>query len=198
MKGYSFILFIFPIALLAQNQEMQTNGATDCPTFGKKNVTSKASMFQYMRTHKPQRTQPKEEQVYPYKSSALPDLQQAAQARQAALKEKEVQKEPKQKKKRPRREEPAVTPESTIEVAVANPQKEPATVTPPIKDDLTDEEIHTSDRKDDPEKEKGVSEAREKRDKKARKAARKSKTQRLFKRTNKPTSRKHVEKCPSF
>ena len=216
MKSYFFVLLFCPVVLFAQNKEMQpSNGATDCPTFGKKNVSSKASLFQYMRTHKPQRTQAPREQQSVYRASALPDIRQAQEDRDAALKQQERNTDKmlaKTSRKRKNRtltdEDPApVNRDKTVsmpEVAQAKPVQQPVSESEPAKEKSIDKTTKTkeTDSSVTAEKEESASEssenATEKRDKKIRKAAFKSKMQQLFKRTNKPTSRKHVEKCPSF
>lgn len=209
MRAFFFILFLCPLVFFAQNQQPQpANGSTDCPTFGKKNVPSKAGIFQYMRTHKPQRTPTTTEQPV-YRSSALPNLQEAAEAREASLKqqeknEKALARASRQRKNRPVTPEPKgavttpdlaeVTPVKEPPVPEAKPSKEPvATAQKDTNDDAVSEEKEETESVED-----AANTAKEKRDKKIKKAAFKSKMQHLFKRTNKPTSRKHVEKCPSF
>lgn len=215
MKAYFFVLFLCPVILFAQSKETQPlNGATDCPTFGKKNVSSKASLFQYMRTHKPQRAQNLREQQSVYRASALPDIRQAQEDRDAALKQQErtndkmlVKTSRKRKNQIVSDEDPTpVKKDKTApmpEVAQAKPVQRPVPLEPePAKDKSVNNSTKT--REEDTttitkESASGTSEnIAEKRDKKIRKAAFKSKLQHMFKRTNKPTSRKHVEKCPSF
>jgi len=194
MRAYLFLLLLCPVVLLAQEQPV--NGSTDCPTFGKKNVNSKAGIFQYMRTHKPQKKDVNERPVV-YQTSALPDLKKAQEDREAAAASRQNNQPAVAKKQRPvkapkAKKEPVVTENTEApeeEVAIAAPVKREAK--PAETKEIKEETIAS-------ENDPAVSDAKEKRDKKMRKAARKGKVQRIFKRTNKPTSRKNVQKCPSF
>ena len=204
MRAYLFIFLICPVVLLAQNQQTQTaNGATDCPTFGKKNNFSKAGLFQYMRTHKPQRTPTATEQQAVYRPSALPDLKEAQEQRDLAMKNQEKASSRKQRKERSKPvivEEPEEAALPTKAVAKADPVK--AETKESVKEKA--DKVEPADKNEgDTVKEASIStettadQAREKREKKLKRAAFKSKMQHLFKR-NKKSSRKNDQKCPTF
>lgn len=223
MRAFLFILLICPIVMFAQRdqQAQPVNGSTDCPNFSKKNVTSKAGFFQAMRTHKTLPVQNTRQQQPVYRSSALPNLEQAQQERNAEVKKNDrisaktqrqqknkpvVTEDPSEAETRIAKSEPVVTPE----IAEATPVRKSSKPENRSKKQTPEEVVN--DRKDNNDKdavlkEEVVSaeaaagksdEAREKRDKNLKKAAFRSKIQHLFKRTNKPVSKKHVEKCPSF
>jgi len=187
MKAYLFLLLLCPVILVAQEQPV--NGATDCPTFGKKNVKSKAGMFAYMRAPKKQKNDPERTTVY--QTSALPDLKKAQEDRDAEV-AKRKQRPVKERKVKP---EPVATPEeSTPEEEVASTRhlkKEETRATKEKEEEVKEETI-------DSQKNTAHEEAKEKREKRAKKAALKAKTQRIFKSDKKRTSRKNVQKCPSF
>jgi hypothetical protein len=205
MRAYFFILLVCPVVVFAQNQQVPAaNGSTDCPTFGKKNTSTKAGLFQYMRTNKP----PKTEQQTVYRNSALPTLKptteeetaialkkQKRAERAAARKQRQSQNEP------IREEEPIVasnvkTAESAIEQPVDKPIADgPAYVK--AKADKPEVEKEASIENESSAKEDAAKRAEE-RDKKYRKAANKEKVKRIFKKTNKPSSHKNVQKCPQF
>lgn len=195
--------------LLAQNQQTQTaNGATDCPTFGKKNTFSKAGLFQYMRTHKPQRIPDTQQQQTVYRPSALPDLKQAQEERDLAKNqssEKTTSKKQRKERNRPVvAEEPEQAEPATKAVAKANPVREETKK--PKAEESTEKVEQPEESKDDEgiavKEESDSTEAtadvaREKREKKMKRAAFKAKTQHLFKRSKK-SSRKNDQKCPTF
>lgn len=193
MRAYLLFLLICPVIMRAQEQPV--NGSTDCPTFGKKNVTSKAGMFAYMRSHKAPKKDVAEKPVV-YQTSALPDLKKAQEDRDAArsrqnnqpavAKKQRPEKAPKAKK------EPVVTEENNVpeeEVASANPIKreEKTVATKEVKEETIELE-----------KDAAIADAKEKRDKKAKKIARQAKIRHIFKSDKQRTSRKNVQKCPSF
>ena len=195
MKVYFFLLLFGPVILFAQEQPV--NGSTDCPTFGKKNVTSKAGMFSYMRTHKPQKKE-LTQVTGVYQTSALPDLKKAQEDRDAAQLKRNnqpaVSKKQRQVKEHKVKENPVVSPkEENV------PEKEIASASPVKKEEKNNEEeadvkketIHL-------EKSAAREEAKEKREKKAKRAALKAKTKSIFKSDKKRSSRKNVQKCPSF
>lgn len=209
MKAYLFILLICPVMLFAQSQQAQSgNGATDCPTFGKKNNFSKAGLFQYMRTHKPQRTPDTREQQAVYRPSALPDLEQAQRERDLAMKNQNREKAA-PRKQRKERNKPVLAEEpeeeaapATKAVAKADPVKE-ISKKPVVADSNADQPVASKDDKgasvkeeSSPAEDSGDA-AREKREKKIKRAAFKAKMQHLFKRSKK-SSRKNDQKCPSF
>lgn len=190
MRAYLFFLLLLPIILVAQEQPI--NGSTDCPTFGKKNVSSKAGIFQYMRTHKPQRKDIREQPLV-YQTSALPDLKKAQEDREA---KKRNNQPAVAKKQRPAKVSEAKKEAVIIENA-APPEEEVAIATPEKKEEnitKTEDDKEASDEG----KDSTIPDAKEKRDKKLKKAARQAKVQRIFKTDKKRSSRKNVQKCPSF
>ncbi len=217
MKTYFFILFLCPVVLFAQNQQVPpANGATDCPTFGKKNTSGKAGLFQYMRTNRPS----KNPQQPAYTATALPTLKptpaeeeviaQKRQKRAAERKQRAAEnnaakaKEPvapsyvKASDEKPSRAK--VTDERPTADKVYKPTNKVANVEnvddkPSSAKASDDKEASIEEEATAAENSKNLAETR---DKKVRKAAFKGKMQRLFKRTNKPTSRKNVQKCPQF
>lgn len=207
MRAYFFILFVCPVVMFAQNQQVPpANGSTDCPTFGKKNTSTKAGFFQYMRTNKP----PKTEQQTVYRNSALPTLKPTAEEetaialrkqkraeRAAARRQRQAQDEPtfaKATADKPVAEEPAFVNTKTDKPAKVE-KEERALAEASAKEPEAENEAsieNESSAKDDATK------RAEERDKKYRKAANKEKVKRVFKKTNKPSSRKNVQKCPQF
>jgi hypothetical protein len=212
MRAYLFIFFIYPIVLFSQNPQAQpANGPTDCPTFGKKNSFSKAGLFQYMRTHKPQRVPDTREQQAIYRPSALPDLQQAQEQRdrEMAIKNQTSKRSKKERNKPIVTEDPEEALPATKAIAQADPvdpiKEEPKTpVAADSRKEEIDQPVESDEDADSSVKERSASienvadAAREKRAKKIKRAAFKAKVQHLFKRTNKPASRKNVQKCPTF
>jgi hypothetical protein len=225
MRAYFFLLFVCPVAVFAQTQQVPSaNGATDCPTFGKKNTSSKAGFFQYMRTNKP----PKTEQQTVYRTSALPTLKPAAEEEEAITMRKQKRAERAAARKQRQSptdpeepvvtttpktvtEEPAVSEDKPVFAKTSNENKKidkPAdvnTAKPAEAKAMGDKEASIenessakpTETKVKVENEDAAKRAEE-RDKKIRKAARKEKIQHFFKRTNKPSSRKNVQKCPQF
>jgi hypothetical protein len=222
MRAYFLILFFSPFVMFSQSQQTQpVNGSTDCPTFGKKNSSSKAGLFQYMRTHKPQRVPAPGEQQSVYRTSALPDLQKAQEREVAALKQARAAEKAEARRQRRERTRPVQTvePVSPVETADATPaRKEPTAVekeptfakasrnssTPiepakPIASASGDKaEVEETAISEDASATDKAEAAKGNREKKVRKAAFKAKLQHLFKRDKKPTSRRNVQKCPSF
>lgn len=194
MRAYLFLLLICPVMLIAQEQPV--NGATDCPTFGKNKVKNKAGMFAYMRTHKPQKMDVTQKPAV-YQTSALPDLTKAHENRENSRYNRNNQQEA-AKKQRPLKEskikQPAVAKEenSSDEDAVVSAAPVKKEEKPVVKEETQQKEITYL------EKNSAREEAKEKRDKKAKRAALKAKMQRIFKSNKKRTSRKNVQKCPSF
>lgn len=199
MRAYFFLLLLCPVILVAQEQPV--NGATDCPTFGKNKVKSKAGMFAYMRSPKSQRNDPAKTAVY--QTSALPDLKKAQEDRDAEVAKRNNQPSFSRKqrpvKERKVKPEPVATPEENTpeeEVASTRHVKKEAPVVSKEKEEDAKEDV--KEETVDSEKNAAHEEAKEKREKKAKKAALKAKTQRIFKSDKKRTSRKNVQKCPSF
>ncbi|HET6227626.1 MAG TPA: hypothetical protein VFF27_15190 [Bacteroidia bacterium] len=193
MRAYLFFLLLCPIVLFGQEQPV--NGSTDCPTFGKKNTSNKAGIFQYMRTHKPQRKDVREQPIV-YKTSALPDLKKAQEDRDAETKRNN-------QTATARRQGPVKAPETKKEAVIvqqAAPPEETAEATPEKKEEKVAETKESKDEAAtaDDTKENVANEAKEKRDKKIKKAARKAKIKHIFKSDKQRTSRKNVQKCPSF
>ncbi|HRG54057.1 MAG TPA: hypothetical protein PLL00_14590 [Bacteroidia bacterium] len=196
MRAYLFLLLLCPIILVAQEQQ-PVNGATDCPTFGKKNVKSKAGMFAYMRSPKSHKNDPARTTVY--QTSALPDLKKAQEDRDAEVAKRNNQPSVSRKqrpvKERKVKQEPVATPEENIpEEAVASTRHVKKEEIPAAKE----KEEEVKEETIDSQKNTAHEEAKEKREKKAKRTALKAKTQRIFKSDKKRTSRKNVQKCPSF
>jgi len=195
MRAYFFLLLFCPVILVAQEQPV--NGATDCPTFGKKNVKSKAGMFAYMRSPKAYKNSPAQTSVY--QTSALPDLKKAQEEREAEMAKRNSQSSS-AKKQRPVKERkvkpaPVVKPEEkTAEEEVVST----ARVKNEDKPLVNEKEENVKEETTDLGKNTAHEEAKEKREKKAKRAALKAKTQHIFKSDKKRTSRKNVQKCPSF
>jgi hypothetical protein len=210
MRAFFFILFVCPVVMFSQNQQVPAaNGSTDCPTFGKKNTSTKAGLFQYMRTNKP----PKTEQQTVYRASALPTLKPAAEEEEAILlkKQKRAERAAARKQRKSqidpiREEEPALAKTTADEPSVTKAMAdEPAEVKTDETTSVKTTVESTDNAKADETSIENESSAKstnakraEERDKKIRKAATKGKIQHIFKRTNKPSSRKNVQKCPQF
>ena len=199
MRAYFFFLFLCPVIIVAQEQPV--NGATDCPTFGKKNVKSKAGMFAYMRSPKSHKNDPTKTTVY--QTSALPDLKKAQEDRDAEVAKRNNQpsfsKKQRPVKERKVKPEPVSTPEENAaeeEVASTRHLKKEEIAVSKEKEEDAKEEV--KEETIDSGKNTAYEEAKEKREKKAKRAALKAKTQRIFKSDKKRTSRKNVQKCPSF
>jgi hypothetical protein len=211
MRAYFFILLVCPVVVFAQNQQVPAaNGSTDCPTFGKKNTSTKAGLFQYMRTNKP----PKTEQQTVYRNSALPTLKPTAEEETAIALKKQKRAERAAARRQRQTQEETVEPvvASTTKTAkseIEQPVDTKAMADKPVKVEK-DEPAFAEASADKPEVEKEASiengssakedaaKRAEERDKKYRKAANKEKVKRIFKKTNKPSSRKNVQKCPQF
>jgi hypothetical protein len=204
MRALFFLLFVCPVAVFAQNQQVPaTNGATDCPTFGKKNTSSKAGFFQYMRSNKP----PKPEQQTVYRTSALPTLKPAAEEEEAIAQRKQKRAEraaarkQRQSQSDPVPEEEPIVATSTYTKPAETTAEEPVeakVMTNKPADAKAMADKQASIENESSAKDEEIAKRMEKRDKKVRKAARKEKIQHFFKRTNKPSSRKNVQKCPQF
>jgi hypothetical protein len=215
MRAYLFILVVFPVIAFAQNQQVPpANGATDCPTFGKKNTSSKAGLFQYLKANK----SPKTEQQTVYRTSALPTLkptpeeQEAIELKKQQRAERAAGRRQKQSKNDPvREEEPVVATAAGKKVKTQEGEDGKAVTEKPAQGrPMTDKPALAEGSDDKPAVEKvanideessakeDADKRAEERDKKMRKAATKGKLQHIFKRTNKPTSRKNVQKCPQF
>lgn len=209
MKAILFLFLVCPVLLCAQETQLPpANGSTDCPTFGKKNNFSKAGLFQYMRTHKPQRVPDPRQQQNVYRASALPDLQQAQEQRDMAIKTQNTKKQKKERRNPQTEQEPILAAPAEKPVAQATPVKH-GIQHPSVKETEKDAKSEADDETTD-EQDSNVSSsnelksadasdaAREKREKKMKRAAFKAKMHHLFKKTNKPASRKNVQKCPTF
>jgi hypothetical protein len=217
MRACFFILFVCPVVMFAQNQQVQpANGSTDCPTFGKKNTSTKAGLFQYMRTNKPSKT----EQQTVYRNSALPTLKPAAEEETAiALKKQKRAERAAARKQRQSENEPIPDKESTFakaavdkpatvkiagdepsEIKAEKPKLEKTTDSEAVTDESTDAKAVANETSIETESsaKENADKRVEERDKKYRKAANKEKVKRIFKKTNKPSSRKNVQKCPQF
>jgi hypothetical protein len=212
MRAYFFILFVCPVVVFAQNQQLPpANGATDCPTFGKKNTSTKAGLFQYMRTNKP----PKTEQQVVYRASALPTLKPTTEEEEAIILKKQKRAErAAARKERKFPNEPAPVKTTADEPVIAKaktdkPDDDKAMTDKPAAAKMDEPVIvKATANKAEVEKEASIEneadakttadKRAEERDKKVKKAAFKGKIQHFFKRTNKPSSRKNVQKCPQF
>lgn len=208
MRAYFFLLFVCPVIAFAQNQQVPpANGATDCPTFGKKNTSSKAGFFQYMKTNRA----PKPEQQTVYRASALPTLKPTAEEEEAIAMKRQKRAEKAAARRQKQSQATPVREEQPVFAEASKPEVKKREDTRPVTENVDDRKPvvdKSTDTKPEVEKEASIDEGSsakedadkraEERDKKLRKAATKSKLQHIFKRTNKPSSRKNVQKCPQF
>lgn len=169
--------------MVGQNSHAElSNGATDCPTFNKKNTSSKASMFQYMRTHKPQKSQ---RPLYQTSTSVFEEPREIKEVATTAP----VTKEPILKRERRVKNKPVMPQNEVVAVSESIPENEKST-----------NSLKTVAKKEEPLNVEETTEAvpAVKEGKKTKNTVFKTKMKHLFKKRNKRTSRKNVVKCPQF